>query len=61
MKTIYLDILVRGRFYTQLAYRFSPLFVIDAEDVKRFVLDKLPSLRNSKEWTIGFSNSRVFK
>lgn len=61
MKTIYLDVFIGERFYTQLAYRFSPLFAIDAEDVKRFVLDKLPSLKHCKGWTVGFSQNRVFK
>lgn len=59
-QTIYLDILVNDRFYKQLPYRYSPLFVIDERDVTDFILEKLPSLRK-KKWTVGFSNNRIAK
>ena len=57
-KTIYLDIMVNGRFYQQLAYRYCPFFVIDFVDVKKFILKSLPSLKN-KDWKVGFSSQRV--
>ena len=58
MKTIYLDILVNGYFYKQLPYRYSPIFAIDERDVKKYVLEQLPTLTR-KNWTVGLSHNRI--
>ena len=58
MQTIYLDIMVEGRFYKQLTYNYPPLFRIEWEDVQKFILNSLPSLRG-KKWEVGFSKQRV--
>lgn len=40
MEKVYLDIMVNGKFYKQLTYNYSKLFIIDADEVKAFVLQK---------------------
>lgn len=59
-KTIYLDIMIHGRFYKQVSYEYSPLFKIDYEDVIKHVLEKCPSLKNKKDWSI-IEGKRVFR
>ena len=44
MEKVFLDIMVNGKFYKQLTYNYSKLFIIDADEVKAFVLQKLPTL-----------------
>ena len=58
MARVYLDIMVNGKFYKQLTYNYSELFIIDADDVKAFVLKKLPTLKN-KEFTIKFTQNKI--
>ena len=58
MATVYLDIMRQDKFYKQLAYNYSELFIIDADEVKAFVLQKLPTLKN-KEFTIKFTNNKI--
>ena len=55
MEKVFLDIMVNGKFYKQLTYYYRKLFIIDADEVKAFVLQKLPTLKN-KEFTIKFTN-----
>ena len=57
-KWIYLDIMVKGKFYKQIPMQYCPLFPIEEEDLIKFVLDRLPSLKN-KDFTINFSNNKV--
>lgn len=58
MAIVYLDIMVQDKFYKQLTYNYSEQFMIDADDVKAFVLKKLPTLKN-KEFTIKFTNNKI--
>ena len=58
MEKVYLDIMVNGKFYKQLTYNYSKLFIIDADEVKTFVLQKLPTLKN-KEFTIKFTTNKI--
>ena len=58
MEKVYLDIMVNGKFYKQLTYNYSKLFIIDADEVKAFVLQKLATLKN-KEFTIKFTNNKI--
>ena len=58
MEKVYLDIMVNGKFYKQLTYYYSKIFIIDADEVKAFVLQKLPTLKN-KEFTIKFTNNKI--
>ena len=59
MATVYLDIMIQDKFYKQLAYNYSKLFIIDADEVKAFVLKKLPTLKN-KDFTIKFTNNKIY-
>ena len=58
MEKVYLDIMIQDKFYKQLTYNYSELFMIDADEVKAFVLKKLPTLKN-KEFTIKFTNNKI--
>lgn len=58
LKIIYLDIMVKDRFVTQIPYPHCTLFPIDSEELKNFVLEKRPSLKN-KDFRIEFSNNKV--
>lgn len=57
-KIVYLDIMLDGRFYVQLIYRYCPLFPLEEKEIRDFVISKRPSLKN-KDFTISFSNNRV--
>lgn len=57
-KIVYLDIMLDGRFYKQLTYKYCPLFPINSSEVSKFVISKCPSLIN-KKFTISFSNNKV--
>lgn len=56
--TVYLDIMLNGKFVKQLPYRYCPLFVIDSEDVKEYVEERMPSMKG-RNYIINFSNQRV--
>ena len=58
MEKVYLDIMIQDKFYKQLTYNYSKLFIIDADEVKAFVLQKLLTLKN-KEFTIKFINNKI--
>nr|DAP89541.1 MAG TPA: hypothetical protein [Caudoviricetes sp.] len=58
LKIIYLDIMIKDRFITQIPYPYCPLFPIDSEELRSFIEDKRPSLKN-KDFRIEFSNNKV--
>ena len=58
MEKVYLDIMVKGKFYKQLTYYYSKLFIIDAAEVKAFVLQKLPTLKNNA-FIIKFTKNKI--
>ena len=58
MEKVFLDIMIQDKFYKQLTYNYSEVFIIDADEVKAFVLKKLPTLKN-KEFTIKFTNNKI--
>ena len=58
MEKVYLDIMVNGKFYKQLTYYYSKLFIIDADEVNVFVLQELPRLKN-EGCTIKFTNNKI--
>lgn len=60
MKTIYLDIMIKGSFYTQLAYQYWPIFPPTEEDLVNYCIEKRPSLKY-KKFKIEFSNNRIIK
>jgi len=45
MKAIFLDIMLNGRFICTLKYKYCPLFLINYEDLLKFVEEKRPSLK----------------
>nr|DAL65603.1 MAG TPA_asm: hypothetical protein [Caudoviricetes sp.] len=58
MKTIYMDIFLNGKFYTQQELRYSPLFPISVDSVKKTIEDKWRTLKG-KDYTIRFSNQKI--
>lgn len=58
LKKIYLDIMIKGKFVCQLPFSFCPLFPIEMEEVREYVLEKRPTLKN-KEFNVLFSNDKV--
>lgn len=58
MKTVYLDIMLDGRFYCQLQYEYCPLFPVEERAIKDYVLSKRPSLKG-KDFIINFSLNKV--
>lgn len=67
MKPLLLDVMLGDRFYTQLSYskRGSPDFINgalveihDYDDIKKFVLDRLPTLKG-KDIHIEFASQKV--
>lgn len=44
MKTIFLDIMLRGRYICTLKYKYCPLFAINEKDMKEFIISKRPDL-----------------
>lgn len=57
-ETVYLDIMLGGRFYCQLRYEYCPLFPVEERDVEDYVLSKRPSLKG-KNFIINFSSNKV--
>lgn len=57
-KIVYLDIMLNGRFYGQLTYKYCSLFPIEDKEIHDFVVSHLPSLKN-KKFKIAFSNNKV--
>lgn len=54
MKTFTFDIMLNGRFVCTLKYKYCALFPINLEDLKKFILNKRPSLKG-KDYRIAFS------
>lgn len=44
-KALFLDIMLHGRFVCTLKYMYCPLFMINYDDLLKFVLDKRPTLK----------------
>ena len=44
-KTVFVDVMLDGRFQFTMPYKFCPAFKLDIEDVNKKVLEKRPSLR----------------
>ena len=59
-KRIYLDIMVRGRFFRQIPYEFPLLFAVDLDEVKQYALEKIPSLQGVS-FNIEFSDQRIIR
>lgn len=45
MKTIFLDIMLNGRYIRTLKYKFCPLFHINMDDLREYVVSKMPALK----------------
>ena len=45
MKTIFIDVMHKGRFVMTLPYKHNPLFKIYIEDVIKKIIEKRPTLR----------------
>lgn len=55
---VYIDIMLGGRFYKQLAYEYCPLWPVKEKEVKTFIESRCPSLKGRK-YNISFSNQKV--
>ena len=53
MKKFVFDVMLNGRYVCTLKYEYSPLFPIDFEELKEFILNKRPSLKG-KDYRIAF-------
>ena len=53
MKDFVFYIMLDGRFVCTLKYKYSPLFPIDFEELKKFILKKRPTLKG-KDFRIEF-------
>ena len=59
MKTIFLDIMLNGKFFRQVKYQYSPIFKFNIEDMANYVLEKYPSLKKEKHVEIAVGGNRV--
>lgn len=57
-KTIYLDLMDGNIHIGQLPYKYCALFPIDEREVRKYVLQKRPSLKG-RNIRVEFSNQRV--
>lgn len=53
MKIFIFDVMLDGRFICTLKYKYCALFPIDFEDLEKFVLQKIPTLKG-KDFRIVF-------
>lgn len=53
MKTIFFDVMLNERFVKTFKYRYNPLFGFDMDELREFVISKLPTLKN-KDFKICF-------
>lgn len=53
MKNFVFDIMLNGKYICTLKYKYCALFPIDLEDLKKFILNKRPSLKG-KDYRIAF-------
>ena len=58
MKKCYLDIMVAGRFYCQLPFLYAPIFSVTEDEIREYVVEKRPSLKN-KEFNVIPTNNRL--
>ena len=51
MKKLKIDVMLMGgaRFYKTLVYTYNPLFKVTFEDIAKFAVNELPSLKNRKD------------
>lgn len=58
MKTIYIDVMLNDRFVCQLKYEYCPAYNLNKDELREFVIQKRPTLRN-KNFTIELSENKV--
>ena len=58
LSTIYLDVMEKGKFICQLAYKYCPLFPISISKVEAYIYKLRPSLRG-RNINVEFSNNKV--
>jgi len=56
--TVYIDVMLNGSFVCQLPYEYRPFISIKEKDVKRFIVNKRPTLKG-KDIKIAFTNNKV--
>ena len=53
MKKFRFDVMLHGRFVCTLVYMFCPLFLIELDELTKFIEEKRPSLKG-KDYNIAF-------
>lgn len=48
MKTMFVDVMCKGRFLFTFRYRYCPAFKVDMQDVYEKILQSRPSLRGKR-------------
>ena len=59
IQTVYVDLMERGKHIGQIPYHFCPLWGVNLQEVRKYVLEKRPSLRN-RAFSIKLSDKRIF-
>lgn len=47
MKEVKFDVMLNGRFQCTLKYRYCPLWPLEESDIRKFVIEQRPTLRNT--------------
>ena len=58
LSIIYLDVMEKGKFICQLAYKYCPLFPVNIHKVEDYIYKQRPSLRGRKI-NVEFSNNKI--
>ncbi len=58
-RTVYLDVMVDGRFYRQLPYSCCPLWPVSEREATEYARKKIPSLEHKRNVRVELSNNRV--
>ena len=58
LSTIYLDVMEKGKFICQLAYKYCPLFPVNIQKVEAYIYKQRPSLRG-RNIKVEFSNNKI--
>lgn len=48
MKTLIFDVMLDGRFVKTFKYKYNPAFVLEENELRDFVLSKMPTLKEKK-------------
>ena len=55
-KHLSFDVFAEGRFVKTFRIPYNPIFAIDTLEIEKFVLERIPTLKNKKDVRIYFNN-----